>query len=260
MHYREQFNYHVWMSLSRIIEKRYHRFIGFSPAIDSLDLTKDFILSRHGDLYIPILNKNEFFGCIHIRQGASLEIKDINSIHSMVQEVVHVLLDLNAPYSTVEKFESLYENKKHLINLVGGSYEETQKISCHIQDILNSWSLLPWSDAGMANWNSEEMKSLSDISIYIRDILELSPLERQQLIVLGKLPISMRPHLILCSSKPLEEHLKENEVEEELLEIFSNSVLYTEQLIQNPLHTKEVLEMLLHASTVSPINGEKSRL
>ncbi len=260
MYFREQFNYHVWMSLSRIIEKRYHRYIGFSPTIDSLDLDKDYITNRNGDLYIPILNKNEFFGSIHIRQGGTLENKDIKSIYSMIQDIGHVLLDLNAPYSKVEEFESHYDHKKQLINIIGGTPELTQKLACQIQDTLNAWSLLPWSDAGMANWNSDEMRSLSDICIYIRNILELSPIERQQLIVLGKLPSSMRPHLILCSPKPLTEYLVENVLEAEIVELFSKSTLMVEQLPQNSLHTREVLEMLLNSSSVSSLNEEKNHI
>jgi hypothetical protein len=108
----------------------------------------------------------------------------------------------------------------------------------------------------MAQWNTDDMSSLSDVCIYIRDLNELSPLERQQLTVLARLPETMRPHLILCTSKPLSESLQEQTVEHDLASLFASSSLFVDQLPQEPLRLKEVLEMLLVGTKDLHLDGK----
>lgn len=243
------------MSLSRIIEKRYHRYIGFSPTLDSQDLEKEYIVNKNGDLIIPIISNNLFYGSVTVRQGGALDHQEIKVIYSMIQNIGPDLLDVNASYSKVEEIEALYDdNKKLIFNLVGKDLELAQKVASHIQSAIGSWSLLPWADAGMANWNSEEMRSLSDICIYVKDLLELSPVERQQLVKLARLPNSMRPHLIIRSSIPLQDCLQAKQIEEDIVEIFSKSTFFLDQLPQDTLQLAETLEMLLNDQNISDIH------
>jgi hypothetical protein len=105
--------------------------------------------------------------------------------------------------------------------------------------------LLPWTDSGIAHWNTDDMEDLSSICIYVRDILELSPQEQQQLLTLRKLPAALRPHLIVGSSRTLAQYAEEKMIEPEFAAIFSETSIFTEQLPKDYLRLKEVLEMLV---------------
>lgn len=246
MYVSEQFNHRVWLAFSRLIEKRYHRSIRFSPAMNALDLGREFIVSKNGDLMVPLMAQSQFLGCILVKQGGSMETESMREIQGIIEKIGSVLLDINSSAESERVVENiLLEQKKHLISLVGGDLEMRRKVALRIQDILGSWSMLPWADAGMAQWNTDDMSSLSDICIFIPELSELSPLERQQLTILAKLPDTMRPHLILCSSKPLSEGVRDLSVEPELASPFASSSLFIDQLPQEPLRLKEVLEMLL---------------
>jgi len=256
MYVNEQFNHRVWLAFSRLIEKRYLRNIRFSPAMNALDLGKEFIIAKSGDLMVPLMSKSQFLGCILVKQGGSLEESAMREIQNIIEKIGSVLLDVESTVESERKVDSLLlDKKKQLVSLVGGNLEMRQRAAAGIQDILGSWSMLPWADAGMAQWNTDDMSSLSDICIFIRDLAELSALERQQLATLARLPDSMRPHLILCSAKPLSEGVKDQSVESELASLFASSSLFVDQLPQESLRLKEVLEMLLVGTKDLQLDG-----
>lgn len=257
MYVSEQFNHRVWLAFSRLIEKRYNRSIRFSPAMNALDLGKEFIVSKSGDLMVPLMAQSQFLGCILVKQGGSMETESMREIQGIIEKIGSVLLDINSSAENEKVVENLLlGQKKHLISLVGGELELRRKVASRIQDILGSWSMLPWADAGMAQWNTDDMSSLSDICIFIPELSELSPLERQHLTILAKLPETMRPHLILCSSKPLSEGVRNHSVEPELASLFASSSLFIDQLPQEPLRLKEVLEMLLIGTRHLQLDGK----
>lgn len=266
----EQFNHRVWIAFGRLIEKRYRRSIRFSPAMNALDLGREFIINKAGDLMIPLMFKGYFLGCISVRQGGSLEAQSMREIQDIVNKIGTVLLDSGASIEKEREIENLLvEHKKHLISLVGGSLEERKKVASYVQDTLESWSLLSWADAGMANWNTDEMNLLSDVCIFIRDLNELSSTEKDQLMTLVRLPESMRPHLILGSDKPLttEKSLPEGAVlsdsnsalstETGLASLFASSpIVLVDQLPQESERLKEVLEMLLVGTKHLQLDGK----
>jgi len=256
MHVSEQFNHRVWQAFSRLIEKRYHRNIRFSPAMNALDLGREFIIGKGGDLLVPLMSKNQFLGCILVKQGGTLETSAMREIQGIIEKIGSVLLDVGTTMeSDIEVESPLLDQKKHLVNLIGGSFDFRQKVASRIQDILGSWSMLPWADAGMAQWNTDDMSSLSDICIFIKELSELSPLERQQLVLLARLPETMRPHLILCTSKPLTDGVQNQTVDPELASLFTSSSLFIDQLPQEPLRMREVLEMLLMGTKHLQLDG-----
>lgn len=246
----EQFNHRVWLGFSRLIEKRYRCRIRFSPAMNALDLGREFIVNKSGDLVVPLMSTNQFLGCILVKQGGSLEPQIMKDVQSIIGKMGSVLLDMDSPVDEERDASPLLvEQKKHCINLIGGTLDGRQRVASNIQDILGSWSMLPWADAGMAQWNTDDMGSLSEICIFIRDLQELSPLEKQQLVLLGRLPDSMRPHLILCTTRPLTEGLQGESVDAELVSLFASTSLFIDQLPEESLRLKGVLEMLLMGSS-----------
>lgn len=267
----EQFNHRVWIAFGRLIEKRYRCSIRFSPAMNALDLGREFIINKAGDLMIPLMFKGYFLGCISVRQGGSLDVQSMREIQDIVNKISSVLLDSESSIEKEREVETLLvEHKKHLISLVGGNFEERKKVATYIQDTLESWSLLSWADAGMAHWNTDEMNLLSDVCIFIRDLNELSSTEKDQLMTLARLPESMRPHLILGSDKPLtaEKPLIEGGVvlggsnsvlstEVGLASLFASSpMVLVDQLPQESERLKEVLEMLLIGTKHLQLDGK----
>lgn len=239
----EQFNHRVWTAFSRLIEKRYHRNIGFSPAMSAEYLEKDFILSGNGDLVVPLFAGEHFLGAIKVKQGGSLPTQEVRSIQMMFNKVGSALLDASESLNKMESDESK-ERRKFSVNLVGGGYEARHKLATNIHEILGSWSLVPWTDAGIAHWNTDDMEDLADICIYVRDIFELSPEERRQLLTLGRLPQALRPHLIVGSYRPLVDYVNEKAIEPEIAALFSEASIFVDQMPKDYLRLQEVLEML----------------
>ena len=81
MYVSEQFNHRVWLAFSRLIEKRYHRSIRFSPAMNALDLGREFIVSKNGDLMVPLMAQSQFLGCILVK-SIGLSSAYAKAIHS----------------------------------------------------------------------------------------------------------------------------------------------------------------------------------
>lgn len=241
---RDQFNHRVWSAFSRLIEKRYHRHIAFSPAMNANDFGKDYIVNSLGDLIFPLLAGEHFLGAIKVKQGGTLSGEDRASIQKMFSKVGLALLDASDSLNRME-LEEKQEIKKRTFNLVGGGFEVRQKIASGIHEVLGAWSLVPWTDSGIAQWTTDDMEDLSSICIYVRDILELSPKDQQQLLTLRKLPAVLRPHLIIGSSNTLAHYAEEKMIETEFAAIFSETSIFTEQLPKDYLRLKEVLEMLV---------------
>ena len=241
---REQFNHRVWSAFSRLVEKRYRRHIAFSPAMNADDFGKEYIINSFGDLVLPLFAGEHFLGAIRVKQGGSLPIDDLKAIQKMFSKVGSALLDASESLNKMETQEPS-ESKKYALNLIGGGVDGRHRIASNIHEVLGSWSLVPWKDSGIAHWNTEDMEDLANICIYVRDILELSPQEQQQLLTLRKLPLEMRPHLIVGSTRALVQYGEEKLVEPELASLFSETAIFTDQMPKDYLHLKEVLEMLL---------------
>ncbi len=253
---REQFNHRVWTAFSRLIEKRYHRNISFTPAMSADYLGKEFILNSNGDLLVPLFAGDHFLGAIKVKQGGSLAAQDLNAIQVMFHKVGSALLDASESLNKMESDETK-DRKKFSINLVGGGFEARHKLATHIQEVLGSWSLVPWTDAGIAHWNTDDMEDLAEICIYVRDIFELSPQEGQQLLTLGRLPQALRPHLIVGSYRPLSDYLKEKSIEPEIAALFSEASVFVDQMPKDYLRLQEVLEMLFEVED-RPSKDEKA--
>lgn len=241
---RDQFNHRVWSAFSRLIEKRYHRYIAFSPAMNVNDFGKEYIVTSIGDLILPLLAGEHFLGAIKVKEGGSLSVEDRESIQKMFSKVGSALLDASESLNRMESEEKQLSSKRSF-NLVGGGNEIRQKIASTIHEVIGAWSFVPWTDSGIAQWNTNDMEDLSSICIYIRDVLELSPQEQQQLLTLRKLPAALRPHLIVGSVQTLAHYAEEKMVSPEFAAIFSETSIFTEQLPKDYLRLKEVLEMLV---------------
>lgn len=253
---REQFNHRVWTAFSRLIEKRYHRNIGFSPAMSAEYLGKDYILNNNGDLVVPLFAGDHFLGAIKVKQGGTLENQEVKTIQAMFHKVGTALLDASESLNKIESDEDTKERKKISINLIGGGFEARHKLASSIHETLGSWSLVPWTDAGIAHWNTDDMEDLADICIYVRDIFELTPQEQKQLLTLGRLPQAMRPHLIVGSYRPLADYVEEKSVDPEIAALFSEASIFVDQMPKDYLRLQEVLEMLFEIDD-RPLKEEK---
>lgn len=241
---QEQFNYRVWSAFSRLVEKRYHRNIAFSPAMSAEDFGKEYILTTNGDLILPLYAGEHFLGAIRVKQGGTLSNDERQAIQKMFSKVGSALLDASDSLNRMESNEG-QETKKYTCNLIGGGHELRHKIATNLHEVLGSWSLVPWTDSGIAHWNNEDMEDLANICIYVRDILELSPQERQQLLTLRKLPSALRPHLMIGSFESLNQYVDDQLLDPEFAILFSETTIFTEQMPKDYLRLKEVLEMLV---------------
>jgi hypothetical protein len=253
---KEPFNQRVWTAFSRLIEKRYHRNIGFSPAMSVDYLGKQEIITKSGDLVVPLFAGEHFLGAIRVKKGGSLTEVEITAIREMFQKVGAALLDASNSLNEADAEVERKDGPKHLINIVGGGFESRHRLATDIHETLQSWSLVPWTDAGIAHWNTDDMEDLSNISLYVRDIFELSPKERQQLLALARLPESLRPHIVVGSYRPLMDYVEEQAVEGELANLFSKSSVFVDQVPKEYLRLKEVLEMLFGRDGVTPIGDQ----
>ena len=241
---REQFNNRVWSAFSRLIEKRYHRHISFSPAMPASFIGEESILTANGDLIFPLLAGDHFLGAIRVKQGASLASEERHSMQSIFNKVGSALLDASDSLNRMET-DSPPEARKYSFNLIGGGIESRRKLALNIHDVLGGWSFVSWNDSGITDWSQADMENLATVTVFIPDVLELSPEERQKLISLRKLPISLQPNLIVGSSEALSQYATSQTLEQEFASLFSETSIFTEQLPKDYLRLKEVLEMLM---------------
>lgn len=256
---REQFNQKVWTAFSRLIEKRYHRNIGFLPAMNADDIGKDFIFSKNGDLIVPLFAGEQFLGALKVKQGGALASEDISSIQEMFQKIGVALLDASDSLNR-EDIGDRSESKvikKYLINLTGGGAEARHNLAINIHEKLGTWSLISWSDAKIETWTTTDSERLADTCVYIHDVFELSPKERQQLMTLASLPESIRPNIILGSYRPLSEYVNEQSLDKKLALLFTETSMNVDQMPKERLRLAEVLEMLFGES-VSNISSFQS--
>lgn len=251
---KEQFNRRVWTAFSRLIEKRYHRNIGFLPAVSAEYLTKEISVSANGDLIVPLFVGEFFWGAIRVKQGGTLSPTEVESLQKMFDKIGYALLDASESLNEQENSE-IKDHPKHSVSMIGGGFEARHQLAVQIHETLKSWSLVSWKDAGLAYWNTDDFEDLSKVSIYVRDILELAPKERQQLLTLSRLPHSMRPHLIVGSYRPLAEYVQENILEQDLADAFAKINIFVDQMPKDYLRLAEVLEMLFERE-LSLGNGE----
>jgi hypothetical protein len=241
---KEPLNLRIWTAFSRLIEKRYRRNIGFSPAMSASNLGSDFILSGNGDLIVPLFAKEHFLGAIRVKEGGTLENHEMKAIQEMFQKVGSALLDASASLNKIEAEEGPKASKKQSVNLVGGGFESRHKLATVAHEVLGTWSMVPWTDSGISHWNTDDLDDLAELTLYIRDIFELTPYERTQLLTIIKLPPSLRPHLIVGSCRPLSDYTEELSVEPELASLFADTTLFVDQAPKEYLRLREVLEML----------------
>lgn len=241
----DPFDHQIWVAFGRLIEKRFQCHIGFSSALDVDHMGRELIVTSSGDVLIPLIIENQFFGTLRVKEGADLAPEDIESIREIFQKMGESFVEGSRDLRSHEEPFEVLPVRKQLINLVGGDLDSRLKLTTEIHETLKSLSLVSWGDAGMDSWNGDDLQNLENICIYIKDIFDLSPKEQQQLKALTKTPHSQRPQLLVASGRPLRDYIEDGMVDAELAQIFSETVLFVEQMPKEYLLLKEVLEMLL---------------
>lgn len=222
------------------------------------DFGKDIVINKYGDLIVPLFAGEHFLGALRVKKGSSLGEEEQLSIQNMFTKVGSALLDASLSLNRQESQDTI-ESRKHIINLIGGTDGQRHQLAIRVQELLGAWSFVSWTDSGIAQWNTEDMDDLANITIYIRDILELSPKERQQLSTLQKLPSSLRPHLIIGSDRAISQYLQDSTLEPEFQASLAMTSIFTEQLPKDYLRLREVLEMLMEDDSIpTPIEHRLS--
>lgn len=255
--------------LKDILKDRYGKNlrVQFMQEVSSLTIEEDTFLLSRGDLHVPIQVNDKFFATAVVEDGADLKDDERELVSQLVRlfiepEVFNWYIDQTtnnlkssgAPDNVVslhsKESPTLSQDRPaaatNVLCLQTNNPNLIPRMARNIHDISERWAYLKFSDVEGELKSVEDFKSLGPMTLFIEDILQLSP-EKQDLLLsyLSDSIPSQEPLVIVGASTPVEDLEHQEMVSSSLGKILKAHRLEVERLPRDPKLLEETLEFML---------------
>lgn len=248
--------------LSNLLRSRYGKGLEINFLIDTAsnvwDMSEYSISS--GDLYIPISQKESFLGMAKVPN-----IKDLpNSSVQAIAEIVKLILEpalyrklLEAKLEVAEAQTSIVNRSQsaQAILLCSTNPHLISKASILLHESGNRWALLQFADLGSKFGSAEELRGLGKASIFVPDLLQLSPNDVEVLVdFLKNSDAEVHPRIVIGSTRPMSEFQDSDLMDARLQEFISAYVADLDRWSPDMKTMQETFNLLLQSSRQSQEN------
>ncbi|PIS11178.1 MAG: hypothetical protein COT73_05385 [Bdellovibrio sp. CG10_big_fil_rev_8_21_14_0_10_47_8] len=218
---------------------------------------------HHGHLFIPIQTSNHYFATAVIEEAHTMSVDD----HETITELVRLVLEpefynwylsqlshnakaqtaqpLNTEVASIHTPVNLSANSTLVICLESPNPHQIPRLSFEIHELAQRWAYLKFSDIQDQVHNVEDLRSLGSLTLWVQDILMLTPHHRTIIEEYIHGVSSDSPLLVLGTSSSIES-LETNElISSSFADVLKSHRLQVERLPRNSDLLQETLEIML---------------
>lgn len=208
--------------LKNLIREKYQRDLVLKSLVLMPELNNTETRVVDGNLIVPIWVQNRYFATAEICNVSDFTEQEIETITSLIKLILEpTFLGWYFDHLNNNTSVSKLSNPMQCLFIEGKNSYEITKAASRAHDLSSNWAYLQFKDVVNSNTTIEEIWAMGRITLFVDDILSLSP--HQKLLMLNLLRYSHfedGPFLILGSIVSLEELEFENLIPKDLIAFF----------------------------------------
>lgn len=248
--------------LSGLLRSRYGKGLEINFLVDTQsnvwDLS-DYSVSS-GDLYIPISQKESFLGMAKVPNVKDLPTSSVQAIAEIVKLILEPALyrKLLETKLEVAEAQTAIVNKSQsaqIILLCSKNPHLISKASILLHESGNRWAMLQYSDLGSKFGSADELRGLGKASIFVPDLLLLTPQEIEVLIdFLKNSDAEVHPRIVIGSTRSYREIVESDSMDLRLQDFVSPFVADLDRWSPDMKTMQETFNLLLQSSKTAQDN------
>lgn len=248
--------------LSGLLRSRYGKGLEINFMVDTASQVwdmNDYSVSS-GDLYIPISQKESFLGMAKVPNVKDLPSSSVQAIAEIVKLILEPALYrklLETKLEVAEARTSVINQSQsaQIILLCSKNPHLISKASILLHENGNRWALLQYADLGSKFGSAEELRNLGKASIFIPDLLLLSPYEIEVLIdFLNNSDAEVHPRIVIGSTRSWGEILDSDSMDLRLQDFVSPYVADLDRWSPDMKTMQETFNLLLQSAKAAQDN------
>lgn len=247
--------------LKTLIQNRFGKGLEISRLTDlnSVKPDSDFFFKK-ADMVIPIYHEETYLGTAVVKKASEVDQEQWFTLSSLVKMTLTPALysqylalqenNLQVVENSEETEINTISNEKKIVSQVihlNGINEIVLKVAHQIHELEKRWGFVPLKDLNIKFEDVHDIKRLGAMTIFIKDITELS-LAQQNIVAEYQKEVSsaMCPLIIIGSALDLEEIANHPAITTELLLGLDKFTFEVNKAPMNYGKLKEVVEMLFY--------------
>lgn len=249
--------------LQGLLKHRYGKGLEVRFLVDATQWNSSGVTVSSGDLFIPIVQEGMFLGLAKVPSVHDLPSTSIEAITEVVRLILEPALyrryldgqptmgEVDGESEQIHSEPANQEQSPKAVLLYSTNPQRIQKVAVNLHETTERWAMLRYSD--MKRFGSvEEIQGLGRATIFVEDLLQLSPDELNVLSEFLKVSDTrIEPMILVGSTRTLHEINNSGDYPETLTTEFSRFSAELDRWPQDESMLRQALSMILNMGSAA---------